>query len=173
MTVSEEKKRVTVFWLIPAKPQRELFGKIIRILADEFGAPRFEPHLTLGLAPEERSPRNLLKRIQASPISLRIRGIAYSDKFTKTLFIRFENTPGLEKLVGDLGSNPKSLRDPHLSLIYRRLSEATKRELAATINLPFRDVLFDVIKAVNCVSPTETRQDVENWHVTATKRLSA
>ena len=166
------KKRVTVFWLIPAKPQRELFGKIIRILAAEFRAPRFEPHLTLCRAPEEQSSTNLLRKIRASPIRLRIRGITYSDKFTKTLFIRFENKPRLEKLVRDLGGRAKSLCDPHLSLIYRRLPAATKPELVATIKLPFRDVVFDVIKAVNCVSPIDTRQDVESWRSVATKRLS-
>ena len=166
------KKRVTVFWLIPVKPQRELFGTIIRILAAEFRAPRFEPHLTLCRAPEEQSSTNLLRKIRVSPIRLRIRGIAYSDKFTKTLFIRFENKPRLEKLVRDLGGRAKSLRDPHLSLIYRRLPAVTKRELAATTKLPFRNVLFDVIKAVNCVSPTDTRQDVESWRAVATKRLS-
>jgi len=165
------KKRVAVFWLIPAKPQRELFSKIIRILAVEFDAPRFEPHLTLCRAPEEQ-PAKFLRKIRASPIRLRICGIAYSDKFTKTLFISFENKARLEKLVRDLGGRAKSLRDPHLSLIYRRLPTAIKRELAATIKLPFRDVLFDVIKAVNCVSPIDTRQDVESWRSVATKRLS-
>ena len=166
------KKRVTVFWLIPAKPQRELFGKIIRILAAEFRAPRFEPHLTLGQAAEGVSPTRLLQRIEVGSIQLRIRGIAFSEKFTKTVFIRFKANRDLERMVGTVAKDRKSLRDPHLSLIYKKLPASMKRELAVAIRLPFREVVFEVIKAVDCVSPTETPEDVKNWRVLASKRLS-
>jgi hypothetical protein len=78
----------------------------------------------------------------------------------------------LERLSVDLAGAPRSLRDPHLSLVYKRLSERTKRELAATIKLPIRNVEFNVIKAVRCPFPTKTRADVEAWRVIATKKLA-
>ena len=167
-----KRQRVTVLWLIPAEPERELFLKIIRILAAEFDAPRFEPHLTLGQAREGDSPRKILQAIPFQKIKLRIGGVAFSAKFTRTLFIRFKPNRVLEKLVGVLARDRKSLRDPHLSLIYKRLPAATKRELAATIKPRFRQVTFDLVKVVECVSPSETAGDVRSWRVMASKRLS-
>ena len=41
------KDTAIVYWLMPAKSERELFRQLIRILAKEFDAPHFEPHLTL------------------------------------------------------------------------------------------------------------------------------
>jgi hypothetical protein len=49
------KKIVTIYWLIPANPERELFLELVRILAKQFGAPKFEPHLTLGRAKDRQS----------------------------------------------------------------------------------------------------------------------
>ena len=70
-----------------------------------------------------------------------------------------------------MAKDRKALRDPHLSLIYKKLPAAVKRELVTTIRLPFRSVTFNLIKAVECVSPTETARAVNSWRVIATKRL--
>jgi len=68
------KATAIAYWLIPARPVRELFSEIIRILAEELGAPRFEPHLTLFAAPgSDQSARRLLHRIKAQRIHLAVR----------------------------------------------------------------------------------------------------
>jgi hypothetical protein len=61
---------------------------------------------------------------------------------------------------------------PHLSLLYKNLAAATRRELVATINVPLSEVTFDTIKAVRCVSPTKSSADVEAWRVVAAASLS-
>ena len=165
-----------VYWLIPTKPQRDFFSEAIRILSEQFNAPSFEPHLTIIVTPEiGLSPRKILKQIRTSPISLEVRGIGFSSKFTKTLFIRFTSNKSLAKLVVDLAretqSPAKSAHDPHVSLIYKKMPTSRKKELASTIQLPFSTVLFDSIKAVRCASPTRTRSDVEAWHVVTKKSL--
>jgi Cyclic phosphodiesterase-like protein len=170
------KSTALVYWLIPTKPQRDFFSEAIRILSKQFNAPRFEPHLTIIVTPEiGLSPRKILKQIRTSPISLGVRGIGFSSKFTKTLFVRFTSNKSLAKLVVDLAretqSPAKSAHDPHVSLIYREMPTSTKKELASTIQLPFSTVLFDSIKAVRCASPTKTRSDVEAWRVVAKKSL--
>jgi 2'-5' RNA ligase len=170
------RKRVTVYWLIPAEPERELFREIIRILAKQFDGPRFEPHLTLfTTAAAGQSPRNILERIDAKPIRLRVREIAFSSKFTKALFVRFVRTPALNDLNAKLRLAAKLpadvLRDPHVSLLYKKLPAAVKKELASTIRLPFREVVFDAIKTIHCASPTRTGNDVETWRAIATKSL--
>jgi hypothetical protein len=69
------------------------------------------------------------------------------------------------------GSSQYQLK-PHLSLLYKNLAAATRRELAASIDIPLSEVTFDAIKAVRCVSPTESRANVEAWHVVAAESLS-
>jgi hypothetical protein len=61
---------------------------------------------------------------------------------------------------------------PHLSLLYKNLAATTRRELAASINVPLSEVAFDAIKAVRCVSPTKSGADVEAWQVVAAVPLS-
>ena len=171
------KKNAIVYWLVPAKPKRELFSKIIGILARQLDAARFEPHLTILAAPQDRQPPGkILRRINVSPIRLKVRDISCSGKFAKTLFVRFKSNDALEKLVVDLArvtkSRAKVLRDPHVSLLYKKIPTAAKKDLASTIKLPFREVVFDSIQAVRCAVPTQTRAEVEAWRVVATKRLS-
>jgi len=64
------------------------------------------------------------------------------------------------------------LHDPHVSLLYKRLPASMRRELAASIKLPFREIKFDQVKTVSCNRSTETRKDVQSWRVIATKKLS-
>jgi len=170
------KKNAIVYWLLPAKPERELFCEIVRILRKEFRAQNFEPHLTLFSTAKDRQPPNkVLKQISLRPIRLTTSGVAFSSAFTRTLFVRLKSSPLLRKLVTDLGraakSPTKAPSDPHVSLLYKKLPRATKKELAAVMKLPFRTVVFDSIAAVRCVSPSRTAADVESWRILGKKSL--
>jgi len=169
-------KIATVYWLIPAEPERGLFRELIRILAKEFDAPRFEPHLTLLVTEEDRqTSKQIIEQIDASLIDLRPREISFSSKFTKTLFVRFKSNNALKKLIVDLRRATKSggkfVRDPHVSLLYKKIPAPVKKELVSTIRLPFKEVVFDSIKAVRCHLPVRDRADVEAWRVLAAKSL--
>jgi 2'-5' RNA ligase len=171
------KKTAIAYWLVPAEPRRELLREIIGILAKQFDAPRFEPHVTIFAAPGTgKSPKQILKQIQARPIRLRLRGIGFSSEFRKTLFVRLIPNQAFKRLVADFShatkSRAKRVHDPHVSLLYKQLPAGAKRELALTIKLPFRGVVFDSIKAVRSASPIKTRDDVEAWRVIARKSLS-
>jgi len=180
------KKVATVYWLLPAKPERDLLCEVVRILRREFRAPNFEPHLTLFSTAKDRpsigrsrhseqSPEKVLQQIGSRPIRLTASGVAFSSAFTRTLFVRLKSSPLLRKLVTDLGhaarSPAKAPSDPHVSLLYKKMPRATKKELAAVMKLPFRTVVFDSIAAVRCVSPSRTAADVENWNILAKKSL--
>ena len=169
-------KKIIVYWLIPARPERDLLREIIRILSKQFGAPRFEPHLTVGaFAFGKTSPKEVLRKINAGSIRLRLSDVGYSAAFTKTLFIRMSSSPALRALVLDLASaagvRAGSVRDPHISLLYKKLPVRLKKDLATTINLPFRHIRFDSIKAVRCAWPISTAAEVKGWKVVATKSL--
>jgi hypothetical protein len=166
------KATAIAYWLIPARPVRELFSEIIRILAEELDAPRFEPHLSLLATPgSDQSARNLLRRIEAQRIHLAVRDVGFSAEFSKTLFVRFESSDALTELRNELGRGVKSLPDPYVSLIYKKLAPRAQSELASAIKFPFPGVVFDCIKAIRCSAPARTRADVEAWKVIARKSL--
>jgi len=171
-------KKVVALWLVPAGPEKQLFSALIRILARELNAPLFEPHVTLFLsAMRPAEARRLLKQVCSAQILLKVGAVSYSGRFTKTLFVRLRSGPRLKDLLKELsgkaGRRVPKLRDPHLSLCYKKLSLSAKRELASAIKLPFKKVRFDVIKAVNCVSPTKNAKEVRAWRAIATRNLGA
>ena len=170
------KRTVLVYWLIPARDERELFCNIIRILYRQFDAPIFDPHLTIFATKEDRkSPRKILRELRSAPVRLNVRTVGFSSQFTKTLFVRFAPSKSLDELTVALARAAKSpakpVRDPHLSLLYKNIPVVIKKELARTIKLPFREVLFDSIAAVRCGLPTKAKADVEAWRVIARKSL--
>jgi hypothetical protein len=169
-------KIATVYWLIPAKPERGLFRELIRILAKEFDAPRFEPHLTLLVTEEDRqTSKQIIEQIDTSSIQLRLREINFSSRFTKTLFVRFKSNNALKRLIVDLQRatklGGKFVRDPHVSHLYKKIPAPVKKKLVSTIRLPFKEVVFDSIRAVRCHLPVRDRADVEAWRVLAAKSL--
>lgn len=170
------KKTAIVYWLLLAKPQRDLFGDIVRILRKELRAPNFEPHLTLFVAVNDRpEPGKVLRQIRSRPIRLRVRGVAYSPKFTKTLFLRFKSNPALRKVATDVARaarvRTKLPSDPHVSLLYKKLPRQVQKELATVIKLPFRTVVFDTIAAVQMDLPVRDGSDVDRWKIVARKSL--
>lgn len=169
-------KKVAAFWLVPAGPEKQLFGALIRILARELNAPLFEPHVTLfASAASSAHVRRLLKQVRCAPILLDVGTVNYSRTFTKTLFVRLRGGPRLQDLLkqlsGKAGGRFPRLRDLHLSLCYKKLSVPAKRELASVIKLPLKKVRFDIIKAVNCISPTKNARDVRAWRSIAARNL--
>jgi putative hydrolase of the HAD superfamily len=170
------KKTAIVYWLLPAKPERELFCHFVRIFCRELHAPNFDPHLTLFAGSKGRQrPAKVLRQVRSGPIRLNVRNVAFSGKFTKTLYVRFKSMSALKKLSVDLAraanSRAKALRDPHVSLLYARIPRAARREIAAVIKLPFRRVLFDSVAAVRLSLPVRTRADVDKWKIIAKKSL--
>jgi hypothetical protein len=156
------------YWSVPVGAAGKFFERTIRELATRFDAPPFEPHLTLVIAPEvARGPRKVLSQIPSPDLVLGVREIGWSEKFTETLFVRFERNQRLVDLVEAIrkssGGSEQCQIDPHLSLIYKTLPAKTKRALAEEIQLPFSEVHFKGIRAVRCKSPTKTADDVREW----------
>lgn len=170
------KKTAIVYELLPAKPERDLFCEIIRILCKELRGPNFEPHLTLFATGKSGvSPRKVLQAVRCRPIRLGVRNTAFSRKFTKTLFVRFKSSPALRKLATDLGRAAKCAggppSDPHVSLLYKKIPARMQKELARTIKLPFRTVRFDSIAAVRLTLPVRTGASIGKWRTVARKKL--
>ena len=177
---SVAQRTVIAYWLIPTEPVHSFFQGIVNDLARRYDAPVFEPHVTVHVAANraEAGQQALAGATrECTPITLKPVGIDHSDEFIKTLFVQFELSKELQEINAIIR---RAARDssqyelqPHLSLLYNKMAAATRGELAASITLPFSEIIFDAIKAVRCVSPTRTSADVEAWHVVAAASLSA
>ena len=173
------RQTVIAYWLIPSEPARSFFQRIINDLARRCDAPVFEPHVTIHVGADRAdAAKNALADAahECKLIGLTPLGIDQSDEFTKMLFVQFGMSAELRKTNGIIrqAANDSSQYElnPHLSLLYKNLATTTRRELAASINVPLSEVAFDAIKAVRCVSPAESGADVEAWHVVAAGSLS-
>jgi hypothetical protein len=167
------------YWLIPSEPAHSFFQRMINDLARRCDAPIFEPHVTIHVGADRAdAAKNALGAAarECKLIGLKPLGIDQSDEFIKTLFVQFAMSAELSKINGIIreAANDWSQYElkPHLSLLYKNLLVAIRYELAASINVPFSKVTFDVIKAVRCVSPTESCADVEAWRIVAAASLS-
>lgn len=170
---------VIAYWLIPAEPARSFFQRLINELAQQYDAPAFEPHVTIRVGPNysDAAEKALSKTAREwQPIYLKPVRIGHSDEFIKTLFVQFAPNRRVRRINETIRDAAKDSSrydlKPHLSLLYKTMPAATRRNLAASIAVPYSDISFDAVKAVRCVSPTETRVDVEAWRVLASAKLS-
>jgi hypothetical protein len=176
--VKRMKERIS-YWLVPVAGDKERVEEIIRQLAARFGAPVFEPHVTVYSGP--LGPRDNLSEVVAatameiSELVLQSNGIAHSERFTKTLFVEFAANEILTKLSEALKRRSAQPADyelkPHLSLIYAPLAPADRERFADEIVLP-STVRFDSLKAILSTEQVQTREDVEAWRVVAEQKLT-
>jgi 2'-5' RNA ligase len=170
---------VIAYWLIPAEPAHSFFQGAINDLARRYDAPLFEPHVTIHVGANhiDAAEHALSKAArECQSITVKALGIDHSDEFIKTLFVQFALNTKLQQLNTIVRSAAEDSSqyelNPHLSLLYKNMPAAARRELARSIKVPFSEVVFDELQAVRCVSPTRTCADVEAWRVVATKQLS-
>jgi 2'-5' RNA ligase len=173
-------EKIVTYWLCPAEPERSQFARLIGDLAMRFDAPAFEPHVTVHVTSADREkPGTVLDEIMKGrgPYRLSIRGLDFSDKYTKTLFVQLAPDAELTQLSEDLRRASVSPGDyqlnPHVSLLYKTMDEETKRRLAASIILPFTAVNFSRMKAILSPAEIKSRADVEAWRVIAECNLTA
>ena len=172
------RQTVIAYWLIPSEPAHSFFQRIINDFARRLDAPVFEPHVTVHVGADhaDAAAKALEKAANESElVRLTPLRIDQSDEFIKTLFVQFAMTAELGKFNGIIrhAANDSSQYElkPHLSLLYKTLPAATRSELAASITLPFSEILFDALQAIRCVSPTQKRADVEAWELIASRIL--
>ncbi len=134
------KTRAIAYWLLPEAAAREVFLREIRRLARQFGAPLFEPHVTIFIAPENsRAPLEVLHEVGPVDAIWKASGM-WGDRY---------------------------LIEPHLSLLYAKLPSKTNQRLADNIRLPFREVGFTSICVMRCARPTTRAIEVEQWKLLA------
>ncbi len=138
---------VIAYWLIPSEPAHSLLRAIINDLAHRYDAPVFEPHVTVHVGADRADlAETAIERAARECRSIRLKpfGIDQSDEFTKTLFVQFELSSKLlqlNELIRQSAHDSSQYEvKPHLSLLYKKISDVTRRDLAASIiRTIFRD----------------------------------
>ncbi len=178
LTVS--RRTVIAHWLIPAEPARRFFQGLINDLARRYDAPVFGPHVTIYVGADSTDAVNATLSKTArdcEPIVLQALEVSHSDEFIKTLFVQFAMNRQLQQVNQSIRAGVQDSSDyqlnPHLSLLYKRMSIQERCLLTRSIEVPFPEVTFDSLKAVRCVSPTRNRADVEAWRVMSEKPLGS
>jgi hypothetical protein len=169
---------VIAYWLIPADPARSFFQGVIDNLARRYDAPVFEPHVTVHVGGNRTDAVEKVVSIAArgcDGIALQPREVRASAEFIKTLFVQFALIAKLRQLNRSIRTAGRDSSDyqlnPHLSLLYKRMSIQDRRLLTQSIEVPFSEVTFNSLKAARCISPTRCRADVEAWRVLTEKDL--
>jgi hypothetical protein len=163
---------VIAYWLIPTEPARSFFQGLINDLAR-----RYKPHMTIyvGSKPVEADEVIAKAASGCRLVQAKVLKVCQSGEFIKTLFVQFALDIKLEQLneiIRDAAQDSSDYQlNPHLSLLYKKMSILARRELADSIKVPFSEVTFESMKAIRCVSPTWSRADVEAWRVVAAKSL--
>lgn len=172
------RRTVIAYWLIPAEPAHSFFQEVINDLTHRYDAPAFEPHVTIHVGANCADAAD--RAISQAPrvcelIKLKALEIGHSREFIKTLFVQFalnKELHQLNEMIRNAAQNSSNYElKPHLSLLYKKIPAALRRELADSIKVPFSEVIFDALKSVRCISPTRSRSDVDAWCAVATKKL--
>jgi 2'-5' RNA ligase len=130
-------------WFLFDKNDEEYIHHIILNLSKKYKSTVFLPHLTVyGLIeiPLEVIDRIVFKIIKdVKPFSIEKIGINYSDDLWKSLFIEIKQNQYLnkinKKLTNELFKFSKYEFLPHVSLIYKKMSEKEKEQLANDLNI--------------------------------------
>jgi 2'-5' RNA ligase len=173
------KRTVIAYWLIPTEPARSVFQNLINGLAHRYDAPSFEPHVTVHVGANcGDTVDGVLSKAAygCKRIMLQALEVSGSSEFIKTLFVQFAVNTQMRYLNQNIRAAAQDSSDyqlnPHLSLLYKKISIQDRRLLTRSIDVPFPAVTFDSLKAVRCISPTQSRADVEAWGVVAEVELS-
>jgi 2'-5' RNA ligase len=173
------RQTVIAYWLIPSEPAHSLLWGIINDLARRYDAAVFEPHVTVHVGADradlaETALEHAARKCRL--IRLKPLGVDQSDEFTKTLFVEFALNSELRQLNEMIRQSVHDSSQyevkPHLSLLYKKMSAATRLDLAASITLPFSEISFDGLQAIRCISPTQSAAHVETWRLVAARRLT-
>ena len=156
----------TIFWLVPDPEHALRFQAVVDALAAAQGAPSFRPHITLGAVRGAQADiAGVLEGLP--PLTLSPVEVDATERFTMSLFVRFERTDALmsartamEELPGFRAGRAF---DPHISLCYGASPNRVKMaaDIRALLRAPVR---FDRMIAMRIPLPVDSYDDIRKWN---------
>src|SRR5258708_2249787 len=147
-------------WLVPPTTQRAEYATAIDALAEQFGAPRFVPHVTLlvGLTSCDEGQLRALANV-CRDVSLQPRELASFAEYYRALVVEMELTAALrnarDAAAGMFGAEAGRY-EPHLSLMYGDLSPAVRSDAQRIVeSMLFPSFAPAVLEAVGITGPPD------------------
>jgi 2'-5' RNA ligase len=155
-------------WLKPESEVHDILKRIIDGLADEYGAPVFEPHITLAsgirMPVDEMVGRLESVAKSAEPMTLYLEDTDFRDSYFRSLFVRIAHNEAL------LALRERSLKEfrldhepymPHISLMYKEMDTGKKQQIIERVGTRF-DLVFipDKIHLVRVSGPAESWEEL-------------
>jgi 2'-5' RNA ligase superfamily protein len=177
------------FWLLPGEPSMRAIAQSVDELARRYDAPRFTPHVTLHVdrVVPHADLAGLLDEAAArfAPFEMRAGPAGHSPLLFKTLFMTLSGGD-IISLAAALAAGVRRWRlaphkcnepaaayrlEPHLSLLYKKLSDAERAMLAAQHYHNGESLYFDRIAAVTPALGARDLSRVEDWLVSPPRLL--
>ncbi len=169
-----------VFFAEPAEPIKLQLNKIINDLSSQYNTALFEAHITFytDFYTNEQSIMDVFNAVikDAPGFSLQPTQISYSDIFTRSLFLEFEDDSGLkilyEKAKNLTSSSTPYVYRPHISLMYTSMPIDDRQMLVQDLKLPRGKFLFDCCGVAVTVEKPSNKADIEQWRLLNMKTLA-
>lgn len=148
-------------WIVPPPDAFKLLEETITALSRSYGAPLFEPHVTLlgvpGGSEKELCARTSVLANQLRPYEVQLTTPGYQDHHFRCLFLGVQETSQvleanrMAKELFNRKDDPPYM--PHLSLLYGNYSAALKEQIIATLDetlrVRFRVTSLHLIRALS------------------------
>lgn len=148
-------------WLIPSKSDAKHLNTIIQDLAKKYGAPKFSAHITVYSGITSLDDAKSATQLLNSPkVRVRKLGIGQSEYLWKTLYIRIKKDKKMNAIHKTLAYKlrTKYVFLPHISLIYKKMDNTTKRKITNTIKIK-NSFVFDGVAII------KSSKNVHKWKV--------
>ena len=159
-------------WLVPTAPLQSPLRAVIRHLATQYDAVDFAPHVTISAGTSDDAETCAIVRDIAArfaPVELTFEKLDYTSLYTKTLFVQFHQSAIAQSMCDAIkaaSAHPSGyVLNPHLSLIYKTMPEATQAEISRVLEVPQGVYRFDRLRAIETEAPLTRPDQVRRWRV--------
>ena len=161
------------FWLIPEPAVYTVLDRQIDVLAKWFSSVPFVPHVTIyscyrSVHDEEVTLAGSLAR-QIGEVSVEVDCFAGTAEMTKAYYLQLSSSPALlslNQLIHDSVPKPSGYTlDPHLSLLYQKITDDEREELLKGESAGFKTISFSELWVVAIPEALKVMTDFDGWQI--------
>ena len=154
-------------WLTPTESAGRALRELIESLAQQYGGPEFEPHITL-LSRLQGSATDIESKVaqlaaEFAPVTVHCPTLGGSEEYYRCLYLNVEKNGALVSLYEQARASLPHAGgkdfSPHISLVYGDLKHHTKREIAAALHGHHpKSLVLDKLSLYHAPGPPATWQ---------------
>jgi 2'-5' RNA ligase len=156
-------------WLVPSSKDAKYLNTTIQNLAKKHDAPKFSAHITVysGIS-RLNAAKSAVRLLSPGVVCAKRAGIGQSEYVWKTLYIKIKKDKKLDHIHKTLQANLGAKYDfePHISLIYKKMDNATKRKIRLGLKIK-KSYFFDGVVIIR------SSKNVSKWRTLYRSSLGA